>query len=100
MSSSFALLSLIVVLPFLGMLFVFTSRNDNGEGLGRNAFNVCVFTIISNIILIWRVFMLLNEKSRHLQLEEKFNWLTIPCVDKTLKSIDEIHKEILTKLGV
>lgn len=31
---------------------------------------------------------------------EKFNWLTIPCVDKTLKSIDEIHKEILTKLGV
>ena len=31
---------------------------------------------------------------------EKFNWITIPCVNKTLKSIDEIHKEILTKLGV
>ena len=31
---------------------------------------------------------------------EKFNWITIKCVDKTLKSIDEIHKEILTKLGV
>ena len=31
---------------------------------------------------------------------EKFNWITIQCVDKTLKSIDEIHKEILTKLGV
>ena len=30
----------------------------------------------------------------------KFNWIKIPCVDKTLKSIDEIHKEILTKLGV
>lgn len=31
---------------------------------------------------------------------EKFNWITVPCVDKTLKSIDEIHKEILTKLGI
>ena len=31
---------------------------------------------------------------------EKFNWITIPCVNKTLKSIDEIHKEILTKLGL
>jgi len=31
---------------------------------------------------------------------EKFNWITIQCVNETLKSIDEIHKEILTKLGV
>lgn len=31
---------------------------------------------------------------------EKFNWITIPCFDKSLKSIDEIHKEILTKLGI
>ena len=31
---------------------------------------------------------------------EKFDWLTIQCVNKTLKSIDEIHKEILTKLGL
>lgn len=31
---------------------------------------------------------------------QKFKWITIDCVDKTLKSIDEIHKEILTKLGV
>ena len=30
---------------------------------------------------------------------EKFNWITISCVNKSLKSIDEIHKEILTKLG-
>lgn len=30
----------------------------------------------------------------------KFNWTTINCVDKELKSIEEIHREILTKLGV
>ena len=51
---------------------------------------------------------ILEEDESHLQkayirakyVAEKFNWITIPCVDKTLKSIDEIHKEILTKLGV
>ncbi len=80
MNSSFSLLSLIVVLPFLGMLFVFTSRKDDG-GKNRNAFNVCMFTILANIILIWRIFMLFNEKSRHLQLAEKFNWLSSPDIN-------------------
>ena len=43
MNSPFALLSLIVALPFLGMLFVLTARDD-GVVKGRNAFNVCIFT--------------------------------------------------------
>lgn len=33
-------------------------------------------------------------------IAEKFNWKTIKCADDKLKSIEEIHKEILTKLGV
>ena len=80
MSSYFSLLSLIVIIPFLGMLFVFTSRNDE-SGRSRNALNVCTFTILANILLIWRIFMLLNEKSRDLQLVEKFNWLTSPNIN-------------------
>lgn len=51
---------------------------------------------------------ILEEDEKHLHkaytrakyVAEKFNWITIQCVGKTLKSIDEIHKEILTKLGV
>ena len=32
---------------------------------------------------------------------EKFNWLKIDCVDgDNIKTIDEIHKEILTKLNI
>ncbi|MBE6445778.1 MAG: hypothetical protein E7019_07020 [Alphaproteobacteria bacterium] len=80
MSSSFALLSLIVALPFLGMLFVFTTKSQK-ETQGHNAFHVCVFTIFANIVLIWRVFMLINEKSRDLQLQEKFNWLSTPDIN-------------------
>lgn len=51
---------------------------------------------------------ILEEDINHLKtayerakyVAEKFSWITIHCVNKTLKSIDEIHKEILTKLGI
>lgn len=81
MDSPFALLSLIVAVPFLGMLFVLSSKDNEDSQPGRNAFNVCVFTIVSNIILIWRIFMILNENSASLQLIEKFDWLSIPDIN-------------------
>ncbi len=81
MDSPFALLSLIVVIPFLGMLFVLSSKDNEDGVVGRNALHVSIFTIICNIILIWRIFMILNEKSSSLQLIEKYNWLNIPNID-------------------
>lgn len=83
MNSPFALLSLIVALPFWGMLFVFTAKDDDSLR-GRNAFNVCIFTILANLTLIWRVFMVLEENSRRLQLIEKFNWLSEPDINIVL----------------
>lgn len=49
-----------------------------------------------------------EEDSEHMRqaynnakyVAKKFNWEIIDCYDKKLKSIEEIHKEILTKLGV
>jgi len=49
---------------------------------------------------------ILEQDDQHLKLAyerakyvaEKFDWITINCVDKELKTIEEIHKEILTKL--
>lgn len=51
---------------------------------------------------------ILEEDSGHLfkayerakYVAEKFKWTTISCVDKKLKTIDEIHLDILTKLGL
>lgn len=83
MNNPFALLSLIVALPFLGMLFVLTAKDDKNIP-GRNAFNVCIFSILANIVLIWRVFMIINEKSNKLQLIEKFNWLSTPDINIVL----------------
>ena len=43
---------------------------------------------------------LVKAYKRAKYVAEKFNWLTINCVNKEIKTINEIHKEILTKLGV
>lgn len=80
MGSPFAILSLIVCIPFFGMLFVLTAKEDNSEGT-NNSSNVAVFTVIANLIMIWRVFMLIDEKRLHLQLFEKFDWLPVPDIN-------------------
>ncbi len=102
MDNPFAVLSLIIGIPFLGMLFVLTAK-ETPEQQSRNSFNVAVFTIIANLVMIWRVFMLVDEKKFHLQLFEKFNWLTVPdinlvfAVDNlSLMMIIAIHLVILT----
>lgn len=80
MSNPFAILSLIVCIPFLGMLFVLTAK-ENPEQPSHNSSNVAIFTIIANLVMIWRVFMLVDEKQLHLQLFEKFNWLSVPDIN-------------------
>lgn len=80
MSNPFAILSLIVCIPFLGMLFVLTAKEDENTST-HNSSNVAVFTIIANLIMIWRVFMLIDEKKLKLQLFEKFDWLSVPDIN-------------------
>ena len=43
---------------------------------------------------------LISAYERAKYVATKFNWVNINCVDKKLKSIEEIHKEILTKLNL
>ena len=103
MNNPFAILSLIICIPFLGMLFVLTAKEntDNTEP-SHNSSNVAIFTIIANLVMIWRVFMLVDETKLKLQLFEKFNWLSVPdinlvfAVDNTsLLMILAIHLVIL-----
>jgi len=42
---------------------------------------------------------LIKAYERAKYVADKFDWIKISCVDKELKTIEEIHKEILTKLG-
>lgn len=83
MSSNLYLLSVIIILPFLGMLFVLAAKNDEKTG-GRNVYNVSLFTVIANIVLILRMFSRLDVKSSALQLVERFTWLENPRIDIVL----------------
>ncbi len=80
MSNPFAILSLIICIPFFGMLFVLTAKEDETSP-NCNSSNVAIFAVIANLIMIWRVFMLIDEKQLKLQLFEKFNWLEVPEIN-------------------
>ena len=102
MNSPFAILSLIICIPFLGMLFTLTAKEDP-EKQSHNSFNVAVFSIIANLVMIWRVFMLVDETQLRLQLFEKFDWVKSPdinlvfAVDNlSLLMILTVHLVILT----
>ena len=84
MNSPFALLSLIIAIPFFGLLFALTAKDEENDEIGgRNAFYVCVFSIMANILLIWRIFMVIDEKKQTVQLFEHFSWLQSPKIDIT-----------------
>ena len=80
MIESLSLLSVIILLPFLGMLFALSSKSDESLG-NRNAFNVAVFTVCANLVLILRIFYNLDISKNGLQLVERFNWLENPKID-------------------
>ncbi|MBR2923180.1 MAG: hypothetical protein IKC10_07695 [Alphaproteobacteria bacterium] len=101
MNNPFAILSLIISIPFFGMLFTLVAK-ESDETQGKNSSNVAIFTIIANLVMIWRVFMLIDEKQLKMQLFEKFNWISIPeinlvfAVDNTsLMMILAVHLVIL-----
>ena len=72
MTNPLTMLSLIVIIPFLGMLFVLTSKDDNQQKI-RNSSSTAIFTILSNIIMIWQIFAVTREGGDS-QLVEKLMW--------------------------
>lgn len=80
MLNTFSLLSLIIAIPFLGMLFALAAK-DSEDGSTRNVYNVSVFAVIANIVMIWRIFMLIDVYKPGFQLTETFNWLESPNIN-------------------
>ncbi len=74
MTNPLMMLSLIVIIPFLGMLFVLTSKDDSA-GNHHNSSNVAIFTILSNIIMIWQIFAFVKKTQSGMQLQQNINWL-------------------------
>ncbi len=79
MINSLALLSLIIGIPLFGMVFALIAKGDENFG-GKNSSDVAIFTIITNIFMIWRIFMVIDEENLSLQLFENISWLSVPPV--------------------
>ena len=79
MDSFFHILSLIIVIPFFGMIFAITARDDGL--LNKNALNIGLFTGIVNLILVVRAFLLLKIDSSEIQLIERYSWFKSPNID-------------------
>lgn len=62
MAGSFAFLSTITAVPFIGLLFAVAARDDEKNN-GRNVFNVSIFAVLTNMVLIWRTFALLDLRA-------------------------------------
>ena len=94
-------LSLMVMLPLFGMLFVLTAKEETTLNekisVGHNSSNVAIFTIIANLVIIWRAFMLLNENQIKLQLFEKFNWLAVPDINLVF-AVDNLSMMLILAL--
>lgn len=80
MLNTFSILSLIIAVPFLGMLFALTAREDSTAST-RNVYNVSVFAVAANMVMIWRIFMLIDVYKPGFQLTETFNWLSNPNIN-------------------
>ncbi len=70
------LLLVIICLPLIGGLFVISSHNGNYT----NSVNVAIFTILSNIFLILRLFADIDVHSNEIQAVSSFVWPILPRV--------------------
>ncbi len=80
MSAEMSFLAAMILIPFIGTFFALLSK-DAPEAPGKNAFNVCVFTVIANLFLIIRIFSYSNSSNPGYILIEQFHWLNTPSIE-------------------
>lgn len=74
------LLTVIIVIPLLGMLFAAMAKEEV-KGSNRNVISVGIFTLISNLVVLWRIAQHIDVNSTQWQLIEKFSWLENPKIE-------------------
>ncbi len=62
---------IMILLPLIGCLFALTSAKNT-----LNAFNVTVFTLVSNILVMLKLFSLIDISNPSLQLRQSYEWIS------------------------
>lgn len=64
-------LIIMILLPLLGCLFALTTAKNK-----PNAFNVVIFTLVTNILVMLRLFSQVDLQSDSLQLRQSYEWIS------------------------
>lgn len=96
MINPLTMMMLIIAIPFIGMLFVLISKNTDNN---KNAFSVAIFSIITNISIIWQIFSFIKKKKVETDLIEKIDWLTFPNISLTF-SIDNVDLLLILAIHI
>ena len=76
------LLSIIMAIPMLGVMFASLAKDGQGQTIkGRNVLSVGIFTVLSNLVILWITARKINVNGTNLQLIEKFKWLETPNIE-------------------
>lgn len=81
---SYPWLSLLVCIPFYGVLFVMLSKNENEREKNFNLLNVGALNIIADLFVIFKIFNFMNIDSKALQLAEVYTWVENPMLKISL----------------
>lgn len=63
-------LMILILLPLLGCLFAMTAQKKQ-----KNAYNVAIFTLTTNILIMLRLFSLLDLQNTALQFRQSYEWI-------------------------
>lgn len=74
------LLTIMMVVPLLGVFFAALSK-DGTNGRGRNAFSVGVFTVLSNLVVLWITARKADFSANVSHLKESIEWLELPKIE-------------------
>lgn len=75
-----SLLNAIIVVPLLGVLFASLSREGSRGGIS-NVLSVGLFTVISNLVILWRTALQVEVGSNNWKIVETFSWLENPKIE-------------------
>jgi NADH-quinone oxidoreductase subunit M len=73
------LLNTIFIVPFLGMVFVLIAKG-NDKNSSRNILSVGLFTVVSNLIVLWMIARKIVINESDWQMIEKYVWLENPKI--------------------
>ncbi|MBO5039083.1 MAG: hypothetical protein J6C85_06500 [Alphaproteobacteria bacterium] len=74
------LLLLLILIPFIGALFVITAKNDRYYAVD-NVYRVSIWTILAELAFQLYVFSFFDIEKNGIQLIEKYRWLNAPEID-------------------